>query len=139
MISSDKGKEEMGGLIYASAVNPFDLVHPVHNGCDEGLKCVKISVRRQPLEDVGEVEARIAEGHLHQHLLKSSRADLARLVGQLFWDPLPESLEGRRHAFEEQAELGAGWEVLIGGIPEILRPQLRQLPVDGCGNILDTE
>ena len=46
-----------------------------------------------------------------------------------------ETVEGRRHAFEEQAELGAGLEVLIGGVPEILHPQLRQLPVDGGGNI----
>ena len=70
-------KEEADGLIHATAVNPFDLVHPVHNGCDEGLKCVKISVCRQLPEDIGEVEARIAEGHLHQHLLQNSGTNLA--------------------------------------------------------------
>ena len=89
MTSSDKGKEEMGGLIYAIAFDPLDPAHLVHNGCDKGLERFQISIRRQGLEDVGEVEARVAEGHLHQHLLKSPRADLARLVGQLLWDPLP--------------------------------------------------
>ena len=67
----------MGGLIYAATINPPDFIHPVHNGCDEGLKCGKISVRRQLLEDVGEVEARIAEGHLHQHLLQNSGTNRA--------------------------------------------------------------
>src|SRR5512133_70435 len=99
----------MGGLIYAIALNLLDFAHLVHNGCDKGLERFQISIRRQGPEDVGEVEAWVAEGHLHQHLLKRARADLARLVGQLLWDPLPESLEHRRHAFEEQAELGAGW------------------------------
>ena len=47
MISSDKGKEEMGGLVYASALNSLDLAHLVHNGCDKGLECVQIGVRRQ--------------------------------------------------------------------------------------------
>src|SRR3954467_14493086 len=105
----------MGGLIYTVALKPLNPAHPVHNGCDKGLERLQISIRRQGLEDVGEVEARVAEGHLHQHLLKGSRADLARLVGQLLWDTFPESLEGRCHAFEEQGELGAGWEALIGG------------------------
>ena len=85
------------------ALNPLDLAHLVHNGCEKGLERVQISIRRQGFEDVGEVEAWIAEGHLHQHLLKNSCTNLARLVGQLLWDLLPESLEGRRHAFEEQA------------------------------------
>ena len=134
MISSDKGKEEMGGLVYAVALNPLDLAHLVHNGCDKGLECVLISVWRQGFEDVGEVEAWIAEHHLHQHLLESPRANPMRLVGQLLWDPLPESLEGRRHAFEEQAELGAGLEMLVGGIPKVLHPQLRQLPVQ-CSTV----
>ena len=125
MTSSDKEKEKTGGLIYAIALNPLDLAHLVHNGCDKGLERFQISIRRQGPEDVGEVEAWVAEGHLHQHLLKNSRADLARFVVQLLWDLLPESLEGRRHAFEEQAELGAGLEVLIGGVPEIQHPQLR--------------
>ena len=60
MISSDKGKEEMGGLIYASALDSLDLAHLVHNGCDKGLECVQIGVRRQGPEDVGEAEAWIA-------------------------------------------------------------------------------
>ena len=77
MTSGDKGKEEMGGLIYAIALDPLDPAHLVHNGCDKGLERLQISIRRQGLEDVGEVEARIAEGHLHQHFLKSSRTDLA--------------------------------------------------------------
>ena len=37
MISSDKGKEEMGGLIYASTLDSLDLAHLVHNGCDKVL------------------------------------------------------------------------------------------------------
>ena len=138
MISSDKGKEEMGGLIYASALDSLDLAHLVHNGCDKGLECVPIGVWRQGLEDVGEAEAWIAEGHLHQHLLENPGADFARLVGQLLWDPLPEPLECRRHALEEQAELGAGLEILVGGIPKVLHPQLRQILVDDCGNIHQT-
>ena len=77
MISSDKEKEETGGLIYAIALNPLDLAHLVHNGCDKGLEHFQIGVRRQGFEDVGEVEAWIAEGHLHQHLMESSCADLA--------------------------------------------------------------
>ena len=71
MISSDKGKEEMGGLVYAIALNPLDPAHLVHNGCDKGLECVQIGVRRQGPEDVGEAEAWVAEGHLHQHLLEN--------------------------------------------------------------------
>ena len=110
----------MGGLIYVIAINPLDLVHLVHNGCDKGLQRVQISVRRQLLEDVGEVEAWVAEGHLHQHLLESPCADIARLVGQLLWDLLPESLEGRRHALEEQAELGARLEVLKALVAPIM-------------------
>ena len=105
MTSSEKEKDKAGGLVYATTLNPPDLAHLVHNGCDKGLERFQISIQRQRLEDVGEVEAWVAEGHLHQHLLESSCADLARLVGQLLWDLLPESLEGRRHAFEEQAEL----------------------------------
>ena len=101
MISSGKGKEEMDGLVYASALDPLDLAHLVHNGCDKGLEWVQIGVRRQGSEDVGEAEAWIAEGHLHQHLLENPGADFARLVGQLLWDPLLEPLECRRHALEE--------------------------------------
>ena len=55
MISSDKGKEEMGGLVYAIALNPLDLAHLVHNGCDKGLECIQISVGREGPEDVGEL------------------------------------------------------------------------------------
>ena len=73
MISSDKEKEKMGSLIYAIALNPLDLAHLVHNGCNKGLERIQIGIRRQVFEDVGEVEAWIAEGHLHQHLLKNSR------------------------------------------------------------------
>ena len=112
----------MGSLIYAITFDPLDPAHLVHNGCDKSLERLQISIQQQGLEDVGEVEVRVAEGHLHQHFLKSSRADLARFVDQLLWDPLLESLEGRRHAFEEQDKLGAGLEVLVGGIPEILHP-----------------
>ena len=57
MISSGKGKEEMDGLVYASALDPLDLAHLVHNGCDKGLECVPIGVWRQGLEDVGEAQA----------------------------------------------------------------------------------
>ena len=71
MASSDKEKEKTGGLVYAISLNPLDLAHLVHNGCDKGLERVQISVRRQGLEDVGEVEAWVAEGQLHQHLLES--------------------------------------------------------------------
>ena len=53
MISSDKGKEEMGSLVYASTLDPLDLAHLVHNGCDKGLECIQIGVRRQGPEDVG--------------------------------------------------------------------------------------
>ena len=77
MTSSDKGKEEMGGLIYAPALDSLDLAHLVHNGCDKGLVRVPIGVWRQGLVDVGEAEAWIAEGHLHQHLLENPRADFA--------------------------------------------------------------
>ena len=138
MASSDKEKEKTGGLVYAIALNPLDLAHLVHNGCDKGLERIQISIRWQGFEDVGEVEAWITERHLHQHLLESPRANPARLVGQLLWDPLPESLECRRHALEEQAELGAGLEMLVGRTPKILHPQLCQLPVDDCGDIHQT-
>ena len=49
MISSDKGKEEMGGLVYAVALNPLDLAHLVHNGCDKGLERFQISIWQQGL------------------------------------------------------------------------------------------
>ena len=77
MTSSDKGKEEMGGLIYAPALDSHDLAHLVHNGCDKGLECVQIGVRRQGSEDVGEAEVWVAEGYLHQHLLENPSADFA--------------------------------------------------------------
>ena len=96
MTSSGKGKEEMGGLVYASALDSLDLAHLVHNGCDKGLERIQIGVRRQGPEDVGEAEAWVAEGHLHQHLLENPDTDFARLVGQLLWDLFPEPLEGRR-------------------------------------------
>ena len=67
----------MGGLIYAATIDPLDLIHLVHNGCDKGLERFQISICRQLLEDVGEVEAWIAEGHFHQHLLQNSGADRA--------------------------------------------------------------
>ena len=112
MTSSNKEKDKAGGLVYATTLNPPDLAHLVHNGCDKGLERFQIGVGRQRPEDVGEVEAWVAEGHLHQHLLKNSRANPARLVGQLLWDFLLKPLEGRRHALEEQVELGAGLEML---------------------------
>ena len=96
----------MGGLIYAIALNPLDPAHLVHNGSDKGPERFQISIRRQGLEDVGEVEAWVAEGHLHQHLLQNFGTNRARLVDQLLGDPFPELLEGRRHALEEQSELG---------------------------------
>ena len=83
----------MGGLVYAIALTPLDLAHLVHTGCDKGLECVPIGIWRQGLEDVGEAEAWIAEGHLHQHLLENPGTDFARLVDQLLRDPLPEPLE----------------------------------------------
>ena len=91
-------KEEVGGLIYAIAFDPLDSAHLVHNGCDKGFELLQISFWRQGPEDIGEAEARIAEGHLHQHLLQNSGANRARLIGQLLWDPFPELLESRRHA-----------------------------------------
>ena len=68
MIDSDKKKEETGGLVCAIALNPLDPAHLVHNGCDKGLELLQIGIRRQGPEDIGEAEARVAEGHLHQHL-----------------------------------------------------------------------
>ena len=53
MASSDKEKEKTGGLVYAIALNPLDLAHLVHNGCDKGLERIQIGVRRQGPEDVG--------------------------------------------------------------------------------------
>ena len=47
----------MGGLIYAIALDPLDPAHLVQNGCDKGLERLQIGIRRQGLEDVGEVEA----------------------------------------------------------------------------------
>ena len=54
MASSDKEKEKTGGLVYAIALNPLDLAHLIHNGCDKGLERLQISIRRQGLEDIGE-------------------------------------------------------------------------------------
>ena len=88
MISSDKGKEKTGGLVYAVALNPLDLAHLVHNGGDKGLECFEFGVRQQGLEAVGEVEAWVVIGHLHLHFLNSPRAALARHVGQLLCDHL---------------------------------------------------
>ena len=51
MASSDKEKEKTGGLVYATALNPVDLTHLVHNGCDKGLERFQISVGRQILRD----------------------------------------------------------------------------------------
>ena len=65
MIDTDKKKEETGGLIYVSALNPIDPSHLVHNGCDKGLKRFQIGIRRQGPEDVGEVEAWVEIGRAH--------------------------------------------------------------------------
>ena len=78
--SSGKKKEEKGGLIYTIAVDPLDFIDLVHDGCDNGFELFKIGTRRQLLEDTGEVEARVAEEYLHQHLLQDLGADCARLV-----------------------------------------------------------
>ena len=51
----------MGGLIYAIALNPLNPAHLIHNGCDKGLERFQIGIRRQGPEDVGEVEAWVAE------------------------------------------------------------------------------
>ena len=59
--SSDKEKEKTGGLVYAIALTPLDPAHLVHNGCDKGLERFPISTRQQGPEDVGEVEAWVAE------------------------------------------------------------------------------
>ena len=71
----------MGGLVYAIALNPLDLAHLVHNGCDKGLERLHINVQRQAPKDVGEVEAWIAEGHLHQHLLTRPPVALGSFPG----------------------------------------------------------
>ena len=118
MSGSGKKKKEKGGLIYMIAVDPSDFIHLVHNGCDNGFELFKISTRRQLLEDAGEVEARVVEEYLHQHLLQDLGADCARLVSQLLWDPFPELLESRHHALEEQSKLGAGLEVLVEEYPK---------------------
>ena len=107
MSSGGKKKEEKGGLIYTITVKPSDFIHLVHNGCDKGLELCKVSTCRQLLEDVGEVEVRVAEEHLHQHLLQDSGTDGARLVSQLLWDPFPELLESRHHALEAPASQSA--------------------------------
>ena len=77
MTSGNKEKDKTGGLVYATTLNPPDLAHLVHNGCDKGLERFQIGVGRQGSKDVGEVEARVAESHLHQHLQKNSRANVA--------------------------------------------------------------
>ena len=41
MASSDNEKEKTGGLVYAIALNPLDLAHLVHNGCDKGLERIR--------------------------------------------------------------------------------------------------
>ena len=64
MNNSDKEKDKAGGLVYATTLNPPDLANLVHNGCDKGLERFQIGVGRKGSEDVGEVEARVAEGHL---------------------------------------------------------------------------
>ena len=45
----------MGGLVYAVALNPLDLAHLVHNGCDnqasfkQGLPCRKANDKKAKL------------------------------------------------------------------------------------------
>src|SRR3954470_14887031 len=122
-------KEKGGGLIHAVALDPLDPRHLLHNGRDEGPDLLEVSVCRQGFEDVGEPDAGVAEGDLHQHLLEGSGDGIARLAGQLLWDQVPEMLKGRHHAFEERSELGAGWDIFARGILVTLHPQQRQLLV----------
>src|SRR4051812_31193913 len=124
-------RKEKGGLVHALALDPLDPGNPLHYGRDEGLDLLKVGLRRQGLEDVGEPDVGVAEGDLHQHLLEGPGDGFARLVSQLLWDLVPEMLEGRHHALKERSELGAGWDVLAGGILVALHPQQHPLLVNG--------
>src|SRR4051812_2409006 len=126
------------GLIHAVALDPLDHGHPFHNGRDEGPDLLQISLWWQGFEGIGEPDAGVVEDNLHQHLLEGPGDGIARLVGQLLWNRLPEMLKGRRHAFEERSELGAGWDVFARGILVTLHPQQRQLLVDSGGDVHET-
>ena len=131
--AATKRDKDKGGLIHAVALNPGDLVHLGDDVGDLLLQRLHVRVGRQAAENVGEVYAGIEVYNLRQHALQGSRAEQARLLGQLRGDLLPQICKGRRDSPEEEAELGAVREVWIRGVDEVLQLQRQQLLVDvGC-------
>src|SRR6187401_1361554 len=131
--AATKRDKDKGGLIYAVALNPGDLVHFGDDVGDLLLQRLHVRVGRQAAENVGEVYTGIAVYNLRQHTLQGSRAEPARLLGQLRGNLLPKICKSRRDPPEEEAELGAVREVWVRRVDEMLQLQRQQLLVDvGC-------
>src|SRR6187401_2674549 len=131
--AATKRDKDKGGLIYAVALNPGDLVHFGDDMGDLRLQRLRVRVGRQAAENVGEVYTGIAVYNLRQDALQGSRVELARLLGQLRGELLPKICKSRRDPSEEEAELGAVREVWIRRVDEVLNLQRQQLLVDvGC-------
>src|SRR6187399_2992745 len=94
--AATKRDKENGGLIHAVALDPGDLSHLGNDVGDLLLQGLHVRVSRQAAKNVGEVYARIAVYDLRQHALQGSRAEQARLLGQLRGDLLPQIRKGRR-------------------------------------------
>ena len=128
--AATKRDKDKGSLIYTVALDPGDLVHFGDDVGDLLLQRLHVRVGRQAAEDVGEVYAGIAVYNLRQHTLQGSRAEPARLLGQLREDFLPMICKSWRDPPEEEAELGAVREVWVRRVDEMLQLQRQQLLVD---------
>src|SRR6187401_1057007 len=127
---SNKKIKINGALVYAVAFLPAKLCHLGDDMADLLLQGLRVCISRQAAKNVVEIDPRIAVHDLRQHPLQSSRAEQARLLGQLRGDAVPETCEGRRDPSEEEAELGAVREVRIRRVDEMFDLQRQQLLVN---------
>src|SRR6187399_1909270 len=129
MCSNEKIKIN-GALVYAVALLPAKLCHLGDDMADLLLQGLRVCICRQAAKNVPEVDPRVAVHDLRQDPLQSSRAETARLLGQLRGDAVPETCKGRSDASEEEAELGAVREIWIRRVDKMFDLQSKQLLVN---------
>src|SRR6187401_3461485 len=127
---SNKKIKINGALVYAVAFLPAKLCHLGDDVADLLLQGLRICICRQGAKNVREVDSRVAVHDLRQHPLQSSRAEPARLLGQLRGDAVPETCKSRSDASEEEAELGAVREIWIRRVDKVFNLQRQQLLIN---------
>src|SRR6187399_85402 len=127
---SNKKIKINGALVYAVALLPAKLCHLGDDVADLLLQGLRICICRQGAKNVREVDSRVAVHDLRQHPLQSSRAEPARLLGQLRGDAVPETCKSRSDPSEEEAELGTVREIRVRRVDEVFDLQRQQLLVN---------